>query len=396
MLSDSRKAVSSDLSPEALKARLTERYFTDFAGSWLSFLNSLQLNPANNIADVTDQLTLMSDVRQSPLIALMNTLAWQGQTGQKSEGLSDSIIKSAKDLVGGKDKPVIDQSASGPQGPLDETFGPLLALMGKNKGSNVMSADNSLSLQTYLTRITRVRLRLQQVASASDPQEMMQSLAQTVFQGKSVDLTDTQQYGSLIAASLGEEWSGFGSTMFLSDSLIKSAKDLVGGKDKPVIDQSASGPQGPLDETFGPLLQLLGKNTSSNVMSADNSLSLQTYLTRITRVRLRLQQVASASDPQEMMQTLAQTVFQGKSVDLTDTQQYGSLISASLGEEWSGFGNTMFVQPLTQAWETVLQPSAASLNDKWSRSVAANWHTAFDARFPFAAIKRTARLWRRR
>ncbi|HHA2045005.1 TPA: ImcF-related family protein [Enterobacter cloacae] len=264
VLSDSRKAVSSDLSPEALKARLTQRYFTDFVGSWLSFLNSLQLNPANNIADVTDQLTLMSDVRQSPLIALMNTLAWQGQTGQQREALSDSIIKSAKDLVGGKDKPAIDQSASGPQGPLDDTFGPLLQLLGKNKGSNVMSADNSLSLQTYLTRITRVRLRLQQVASASDPQAMMQ--------------------------------------------------------------------------------------------------------------------------------TLAQTVFQGKSVDLTDTQQYGSLISASLGEEWSGFGSTMFVQPLTQAWETVLQPSAASLNDKWSRSVVANWHTAFDGRFPFAASKSDASL----
>ncbi|MCK7405077.1 ImcF-related family protein [Enterobacter roggenkampii] len=264
VLSDSRKAVSADLSPEALKARLTERYFIDFAGSWLNFLNSLHWNPANNIADVTDQLTLMSDVRQSPLIALMNTLAWQGQTGQQSEGLSDSLIKSAKDLVGGKDKPAIDQSASGPQGPLDETFGPLLQLLGKNKGGNVMSADNSLSLQTYLTRITRVRLRLQQVASASDPQAMMQ--------------------------------------------------------------------------------------------------------------------------------TLAQTVFQGKSVDLTDTQQYGSLISASLGEEWSGFGSTMFVQPLTQAWETVLQPSAASLNDKWSRSVVANWQTAFDGRFPFAASKSDASL----
>lgn len=264
VLSDSRKAVSADLSPEALKARLTERYFIDFAGSWLNFLNSLHWNPANNIADVTDQLTLMSDVRQSPLIALMNTLAWQGQTGQQSEGLSDSLIKSAKDLVGGKDKPAIDQSASGPQGPLDDTFGPLLQLLGKNKGGNVMSADNSLSLQTYLTRITRVRLRLQQVASASDPQAMMQ--------------------------------------------------------------------------------------------------------------------------------TLAQTVFQGKSVDLTDTQQYGSLISASLGEEWSGFGSIMFVQPLTQAWETVLQPSAASLNDKWSRSVVANWQTAFDGRFPFAASKSDASL----
>ncbi len=264
VLSDSHKAVSADLSPEALKARLTQRYFTDFAGRWLSFLNSLHWNPANNIADVTDQLTLMSDVRQSPLIALMNTLAWQGQTGQQREGLSDSIIQ--------------------------------------------------------------------------------------------------------------------------------SAKELVGGKDKPAIDQSAAGPQGPLDETFGPLLQLLGKNKSSNVMSADNSLSLQTWLTRITRVRLRLQQVASASDPLEMMQTLAQTVFQGKSVDLTDTQQYGSLISASLGEEWSGFGNTMFVQPLTQAWETVLQPSAASLNDKWGRSVVANWRTAFDGRFPFTASKSDASL----
>lgn len=264
VLSDSRKTLSADLSPEALKARLTQRYFTDFAGSWLSFLNSLRLNPAQNIADVTDQLTLMSDVRQSPLIALMNTLAWQGQTGQQIEDLSDAIIKSAKDLVVRKEKPVIDLTALGPQGPLDDTFGPLLTLMGKNKSSHVMSVDNTLSLQTYLTRITRVRLRLQQVASASDPQEMMQ--------------------------------------------------------------------------------------------------------------------------------TLARTVFQGKSIDLTDTQQYGSLISASLGEEWSGFGSTIFVQPLTQAWETVLQPSAASLNDKWSRVVVANWHTAFDGRYPFSASKSEASL----
>jgi len=264
VLSDSRRAIAADLSPETLKARLTQRYFTDFAGSWLNFLNSLQWNPAYNIADVTDQLTLMSDVRQSPLIALMNTLAWQGQAGQQHEGVSDSLIRSAKDLI-----------------------------------------NNS---------------------------------------------------------------------------------------DKPVIDQRAAGPQGPLDNTFGPVLQLLGKNTPGNMMSADNTLSLQTYLTRITRVRLRLQQVANASDPQEMMQTLAQTVFQGKSVDLTDTQQYGSLVAASLGEEWSGFGQTLFVQPLTQAWETVLQPSASSLNDRWNRSVVANWHTAFDGRFPFAASKSDASL----
>ncbi|QCR36014.1 ImcF-related family protein [Nissabacter sp. SGAir0207] len=264
VLSDSKQRLSSEISPEALKARLRERYFTDFAGSWLNFLNNLRWNPANNIADVTDQLTLMSDVRQSPLIALMNTLAWQGQAGQKNAKLAESVIKSAKELIQGSDKPVIDQSVAGPAGPLDETFGPLLTLMGKNKAESVMSADSSLSLQTYLTRITRVRLRLQQVANAPDPQEMMQ--------------------------------------------------------------------------------------------------------------------------------TLAQTVFHGKSVDLTDTQQYGSLIAASLGEEWNGFGQTMFVQPLTQAWETVLQPSAASLNDKWHRAIVNHWQTAFEGRYPFAVSKSEASL----
>lgn len=263
VLSDNRKTLSGDVSPEALKQRLTDRYFTDFAGAWLGFLNSIRLNPANNIADVTDQLTLAGDVRQSPLIALMNTLAYQGLTGQQKEAMSDSLVKSAKNLMGKDDKPVIDQQAA-PVSPLEGTFGPLLALMGKNSAQSVMAADSSLSLQTYLTRLTRVRLRLQQVASAPDPQAMMQQLAQTVFQGKSVDLTDTREYGSLVAASLGEEWSGF--------------------------------------------------------------------------------------------------------------------------------GQTMFVLPLTQAWETVLQPSAASLNEAWQRSVVANWHSAFDGRYPFAAGKNDASL----
>ena len=259
VLSDNRKTVATDISPEALKKRLTERYFTDFAGAWLNFLNSINWNEAQNLSDVTDQLTLMSDVRQSPLIALMNTLAFQGQAGQQDEALSDSLVKSARDFLGKDDKPAIDQQAAGPVGPLDGAFGPLLSLMGKNRAQNVMSADSSLSLQTYLTRVTRVRLKLQQVATASDPQAMMQQLAQTVFQGKSVDLTDTQEYGSLVAASLGEEWSGF--------------------------------------------------------------------------------------------------------------------------------GQAMFVQPLTRAWEMVLQPSAASLNEQWKNAVVANWHSAFDGRYPVAASK---------
>ena len=264
VLSDNRRSVSDDISPEALKARLTERYFTDFAGSWLNFLNSLRWNDAHNLSDVIDQLTLMSDVRQSPLIALMNTVAWQGQAGQKGQALSDSLMKSAKALIN----------------------------------------------------------------------------------------SDTQ----------------------------------------PAIDQQADGPAGPLGETFGPLLALVGKGGAQKRMSSDGSLSLQTLLTRVTRVRLKLQQIANASDPREMTQVLAQTVFQGKSVDLTDAQEYGSLMAASLGEEWSGFGHTLFVQPLTQAWERVLQPSSASLNDQWESAIVTHWKNAFDGRYPFAVSNSDASL----
>lgn len=74
-----------------------------------------------------------------------------------------------------------------PVGPLDKTFAPLLRLLGDKAGGG----DSQLSLQTYLTRVTRVRLKLQQVTNAPDPQEMTQQLAQTVLQGKTVDLTDS-------------------------------------------------------------------------------------------------------------------------------------------------------------------------------------------------------------
>ena len=212
VLTDSKRPVSQqdEISPEALKNRLTARYFADFGGAWLEFLNSLHWNPAATLSDSIEQLTLMADVRQSPLVALMNTLNVQGRTGQTGEAISDSLVKSAKNLLGGDDKDAIDQSA-GVHGPLDATFGPVLALMDKSR-----TGEQVQSLQSYLTRVTQVRLRLQQVTNAADPQAMTQTIAQTVFQGKAVDLTETRDYGSLIAAGLGQEWSGFGRSVFVT------------------------------------------------------------------------------------------------------------------------------------------------------------------------------------
>ncbi|WP_341524365.1 ImcF-related family protein [Pseudomonas sp. G.S.17] len=255
VLSDSQTDIAAELTPDVLRERLTQRYFQDYSGAWLAFLNSLRWKQAKSLAEVIDQLTLMSDVRQSPVIALMNTLAWQGQAGTRGQALADSLIQSAQQLIKQDATPVIDQLGLGPRGPLDATFGPLLALLGKGPES---------------------------------------------------------------AAS-------------------------------------------------------------------DDSLSVQAFLTRVTRVRLKLQQISNAPDPLEMTQALAQTVFQGNSIDLTDTQSYGRLIAASLGAEWAGIGQTLFVQPLDQAWQKVLQPSAASLNKQWQRAVVSDWDSAFTGRYPFAA-----------
>ncbi|HEY4435003.1 MAG TPA: ImcF-related family protein [Lelliottia sp.] len=262
VLTDKTHQAGSDISPEALKQRLTERYFTDFGNAWLNLANSIQWHEAESLSEAIAQLNLLADVRQSPLVALMNTLAWQGQTGAKGEALADSLVDSAKKLVGKK----------------------------------------------------------------------------------------------------------------------KNAQQFI---------EQAQGPKGPLDGVFGPLTGVMaGKDgTGSN-----GNLSFQSWLARVTQVRLKLQQVTSAPDPQAMAQMLAQTVFQGKAIDLTDTRDYGSLVAASLGQEWSGFGQALFVQPLDLAWRQVLAPAAGSLNARWQSTIVSQWNTAFAGRYPFKATGSDASL----
>ena len=257
VLSDNPADLDARLSPAQLRERLTERYFQDYASAWLDMLNSLRWQAAGSLDEVIDQLTLMSDVRQSPLIALMNTLAYHGQAGARTQALADSLVKSAQKLIGQDAVPLIEPPADSLRSPLDGTFGPLLALLDKRN---------------------------------------------------------------------------------------------------------------------------------------DDGLSLQTFLTRVTRVRLKLQQISTAPDPLEMTQTLAQSVFQGRSIDLTDTQSYGSLLAASLGAQWGGAAQTLFVHPIEQAWQRVLQPSAGGLNSQWQRSIVNHWDSAFASRYPFAATVSDASL----
>ncbi|MFL9999329.1 ImcF-related family protein, partial [Paraburkholderia sediminicola] len=71
--------------------------------------------------------------------------------------------------------------------------------------------------------------------------------------------------------------------------------------------------------------------------------------------------------------------------DLSDTRNYASLIAASLGEQWSGLGESLFLRPVDQAMQAVLRPAQASLNDAWRQSVVEPWARSFQGRYPFAS-----------
>ncbi|WP_213301406.1 ImcF-related family protein [Paraburkholderia sacchari] len=177
----------------------------------------------------------------------------------------------------------------------------------------------------------------------------------------------------------------------LTDTLVRKAQGLLGGGDS---DATQAPVVNPLDRSFGPLLALMGDGSGSAASgngkgkaastAAFSGVSLSRVLTADTTVRLKLQQIQSSPDAQAMARGLAQAVFQGKLSDLTQARDDAALTAASLGAQWAGFGQTMFVQPLDAAWQAVLQPAAASLNDAWRAAVYSPFQAAFASRYPFA------------
>jgi type VI secretion system protein ImpL len=248
---------------EELKQRLTSRYFAEYAAAWQRMLGSIRWQPAANLNGAIDQLTRLADAQTSPLIALMKAVQHQAQAGRPSQALSDTLVRKAQSLMSADARdavPIVN--------PLDKSFGPLLALMG--------------------------------------------------------------DAGASLAAA---------------------------GKANANV------------------------NAASNM--ALNGVSLSRYLTAVTTMRLKLQQIASSPDAQAMARSLAQAVFQGKLSELSQARDDAALTAASLGTAWSGLGEAVFAQPLESAWVTILQPAAASLNEAWRASIAAPFNAAMSGRYPF-------------
>lgn len=159
-------------------------------------------------------------------------------------------------------------------------------------------------------------------------------------------------------------------------NLVDKAQALLGRADASAP-AAVTTETAPLTHSFSPLLRLLEERQDGS------SLSLQRYLERVAATRLKLQQVTAAPDPDAAARALALAVFQGKGGELAESRDYAAQLAASLGEDWQGLGQHLFLQPLNQSWHTLLQPAAASLNQLWDQSIARPWQASFAGRYPF-------------
>jgi len=212
-------------------------------------------------------------------------------------------------------------------------------------------------------------------------------------------LTDAQT-SPLLAVMKSVQYQGEAGrpSQALTDTLVRKAQGLLGDSDSDAVQAPVVNP---LDRTFGPLLALMGDasaapgnskagNGNPANAAAFSGVSLSRVLTADTTVRLKLQQIQASPDAQAMARSLAQAIFQGKLSDLSQARDDAALTAASLGAQWAGFGQTLFVQPLDAAWQAVLQPAAASLNDAWRSAVAAPFQSSFASRYPFASTSADA------
>ncbi|SMF83139.1 Type VI secretion protein IcmF C-terminal, partial [Trinickia caryophylli] len=209
---------TTQAAPSTLKAQLRQRYFDDYARAWALFLNSLRWQPAPTLSATADQLTLLGDPQRSPLVALMNAVIYQAGAGANTQSLADNLISKAQQLVGAADKDP-SKRAQPQLAPLSAAFGPILRLTGNDlvsgapansKAAAQLAATGDLSLARYLERVTAMRLKASQIVSNADPDAMARLAAQSVLQGKTSDMAESREYASRLAASLGEQWSGFG------------------------------------------------------------------------------------------------------------------------------------------------------------------------------------------
>ncbi|WP_082779010.1 type VI secretion system baseplate subunit TssG [Burkholderia sp. PAMC 28687] len=99
-------------------------------------------------------MKLLADARQSPVIALMKSLDYQGNAGVHRASLSDTLVAKAQNIFGKKDDPQAAETAKD-TGPLSASFGPVLRLVGHPSIEKTVGTRKLLSMLGLAGQRTR-------------------------------------------------------------------------------------------------------------------------------------------------------------------------------------------------------------------------------------------------
>lgn len=136
--------------------------------------------------------------------------------------------------------------------------------------------------------------------------------------------------------------------------------------------------QGPLQEKFETLLQLVDAN-----INPKSDLSLQRYLEKVTAVKQRLIQISGSSDAGGSARAAVQNVLGGTNNEFTDALQYSRLLEAGIGDQFLPFARNVFVQPFNITWDSIAGTAQRNINGMWAQSVVMPMESDLGGRYPF-------------
>lgn len=133
------------------------------------------------------------------------------------------------------------------------------------------------------------------------------------------------------------------------------------------------------NSSFGNLIKLFN-------IDGDKKALLQSYLDYVTMSRDKLKAISSSSDPVIVARAMTNMGYQNKNNQLIDSRIYGKQLTELFGNEWAQFSHNLFIQPVEQSWQSLLEPLIEQINQRWQALIADPWNGGLAFYYP---IKKT-------
>lgn len=134
---------------------------------------------------------------------------------------------------------------------------------------------------------------------------------------------------------------------------------------------------------FGNLIKLFN-------IDGEKKALLQSYLDYVTMSRDKLKAISSSSDPVIVARAMSNMGYQNINNQVIDSSKYGKQLTELFGNEWDQFSNNIFIQPVEQSWQSLLDPLIEQVNQRWQALIADPWNGGLAFYYPLKKTNKDA------